>query len=302
MNINVPQQIINAIWLGSVYSLFALGYAVVFSVLGVLNLAHSAIFMWGAVIGWYVITQLGLPVPLAFVIAMVGAGLLSVLLERVAFLPLRRRNAPRISQLISSIGVSIVLVSLAEATMQNIISDQIGYFPRGLIPNKPIALESLPFRVTPIQIIIFVAAIALVIILQFVVSNTRVGQAMRAVAFNQRTASLLGINVGGVFVTTFFLAGAMAGAAGVLYGLAYGSVEPQMGNKIALLGLTAMVLGGLGSIRGAVLGGFVVAALQVFSTALGGSDYRDAVVFTILFLILIVRPQGLIGTVNPNRA
>jgi branched-chain amino acid transport system permease protein len=300
--VNIPQQIVNALWLGSVYSLFALGYAVVFSVLGVLNLAHSAIFMWGALIGWLSVTQFNLPLIPAFIVGMAGAGLLSVLLERVAFLPLRRRNAPRIAQLISSIGVSIILVSLAEATMQSVLGEQIGYFPRALLPNKPIAVDVLPFRVTPIQIIIFLVAISLVIILQYVVARTRAGQAMRAVAFNQRTASLLGINVGGVFLVTFFLAGALAGAAGILYGLAYGSVQPSMGSSIALLGLTAMVLGGLGSIQGAVLGGFIVAALQVFSTALGGSDYRDAIVFFILFVILLVRPQGLIGQSAQNRA
>jgi branched-chain amino acid transport system permease protein len=299
--VNIPQQLINALWLGSVYSLFSLGYALVFSVLGVLNLAHSAIFMWGALVGWMVITQLNLPLIPAFIAAMLSAGLLSIILERVAFLPLRRRNAPRISQLISSIGASILLVSLAEIILQAMISDQIGYFPRTLLPNRPIAVETLPFRVTPIQVIVFCVALGLVIALQYLVMRTTVGQAMRAVAFNQRTASLLGINVGGIFALTFFLAGAMAGAAGVLFGLAYGNVQPSMGNAIALLGLTAMVLGGLGSIQGAVVGGFIVAALQVFSTALGGSDYRDAIVFLILFLILLVRPQGVMGQAVQNR-
>jgi branched-chain amino acid transport system permease protein len=293
---NILQQLVNAIVLGSVYSLFALGYALVFSVLGVLNLAHSAVFMWGAFVGLTVVTQLNAPVWLSVPAAMLGAGLISVLLERVAFLPLRRRNAPRISQLISSIGASIFLVSVAQLTF----GTQPQRFPLGSIPTDTI--PGLPFRITPIQIIILVVALALVIVLQYLITRTQMGREMRAVAFNQRTASLLGINVGQIYRLTFFLAGALAGAAGVLYGLAYNSMTPFMGNDVALKGLTVIVLGGLGNIQGAVLGGFVVAGLEVFSITYGGSNYRDAIVFTLLFLILIVRPQGLIGQKGQTRA
>lgn len=295
---NVTQQIVNAIWLGGVYSLFALGYALVFSVLGVLNLAHSAVFMWGAFIGLLVVLNFNFSVWLAIPIAMLGAGLISVLLDIVAFAPLRRRNAPRISQLISSIGASILLVSIAQH--RSIFGSDIQRFPIGSIPNETI--EGLPFRVTPIQIIILLVSVALMALLQYLVSRTRTGQAMRAVAFNQRVASLLGINVGGIFRLTFFLAGALAGAAGVLYGLAYNSMTPFMGDAVALKGLTVIVLGGLGNIQGAVVGGFLVAALEVFSIAAGGSNYRDAFVFTLLFLILLFRPQGLVGQAEQNRA
>ncbi len=293
---NLTQQVVNAIWLGGVYSLFALGYALVFSVLGVLNLAHSAVFMWGAFIGLTVVTRLGLSVWLAVPVAMLGAGLIGVLLDIVAFAPLRRRNAPRISQLISSIGVAILLVNVA----QLLFGTQPQRFPLGTIPADP--LPDLPFRVTPIQIIILLVSVTLMALLQVLVNRTRTGQAMRAVAFNQRVASLLGVNVGGVFRLTFFLAGALAGAAGVLFGLAYNSMTPFMGDAVALKGLTVIVLGGLGNIQGAVLGGFVVAALEVFSIAAGGSNYRDAFVFTLLFLILLFRPQGLVGQAQQNRA
>jgi branched-chain amino acid transport system permease protein len=293
---NVTQQIVNAIWLGGVYSLFALGYALVFSVMGVLNLAHSAVFMWGAFIGLAVVLQFNVSVWIAIPIAMVGAGVIGVLLDAVAFAPLRRRNAPRISQLISSIGASILLVSIA----QLIFGTQTQRFPQDSIPNA--ALEGLPFRVTPIQIIILVVSILLMALLQYMVRRTRVGQAMRAVAFNERVASLLGIHSGGIFRLTFFLAGALAGAAGVLYGLAYNSMTPFMGDAVALKGLTVIVLGGLGNIQGAVVGGFLVAALEVFSIAAGGSNYRDAIVFTLLFLILLFRPQGLVGQAIENRA
>lgn len=293
---NITQQIVNAIWLGGVYSLFALGYALVFSVLGVLNLAHSAVFMWGAFVGLVAVTQFGLSVWLAIPFAMLASGLISLALDVIAFAPLRRRNAPRISQLISSIGMSILLVN----TAQIIFGTQPQRFPLGSIPAD--AIEGLPFRITPIQIVILLISVALMAALQYLVMRTYIGSSMRAVAFNQRVASLLGIHSERVFQITFFLAGALAGAAGVLYGLAYNSMTPFMGDQVALKGLTVIVLGGLGNIQGAVVGGFVVAALEVFSITAGGSNYREAIVFTLLFLILLFRPQGLVGQAQQTRA
>jgi branched-chain amino acid transport system permease protein len=295
---NITQQIVNAIWLGSVYSLFALGYALVFSVLGVLNLAHSAVFMWGAFIGLLAVTKLGLSIWLAVPVAMLSAGIVSLLVDAVAFAPLRRRNAPRISQLISSIGASVLLVSIAQSDF--VFGTDIQRFPIGTIPNDTI--EGLPFRVTPIQVIILVVAVVLMVLLQYLVNRTRAGQAMRAVAFNQRIVGLFGVNSGNIYRLTFFLAGALAGAAGVLFGLAYNSMTPFMGDAIALKGLTVIVIGGLGNIQGAVLGGFLVAGIEVFSIAAGGSSYRDAIVFALLFLILLFRPQGLVGQAQQNRA
>ncbi len=293
---NISQQLVNAIWLGGVYSLFALGYALVFSVLGVLNLAHSAVFMWGAFIGLAAVTQLGLPIWVAIPIAMLAAGGIGVLLEVIAFAPLRRRNAPRISQLISSIGASILLVNIA----QIVFGTTPQRFPQGSIPTETV--QGLPFRVTPIQIIILLISVILMALLQYLVMKTRVGQAMRTVAFNERVAGLLGINSTQIFQITFFLAGALAGASGVLYGLAYNSMTPFMGDAVSLKGLTVIVLGGLGNIKGAVVGGFLVAALETFSIAAGGSNYRDAIVFGLLFLILLFRPQGLVGQAEQNRA
>lgn len=295
------QHIINALSLGAVYSLFALGYAMVFSVLGVLNLAHSAVFMWGAFFGAFTVIQLGLPLWIGLPVAMIGAGLLSVILERVAFMPLRRRNAPRISQLISSIGAAILLVSIAELLFQSIFNRQVVRFERDIIPRDPIVFEGMALRIRPIDIVMLLVSLLLMVLLQYLVMRTRMGQAMRTVAFNSRIASLLGVNVSGIFLVTFFIAGALAGAAGILYGLAF-NIQPAMGQNVALIGLTAMVLGGLGSIPGAVLGGFVVAGLQEFSTAAGGSDVRNAIVFFLLFVILIIRPQGLLGQGEHDRA
>jgi branched-chain amino acid transport system permease protein len=297
MNINeLLQQIANAVSLGSIYSLFALGYSLVFSILGVLNLAHSAVFMWGAFIGVICVSDFDLPLLVALPLAMLGAGLIGIALDWVAFRPLRARNAPRISQLISSIGASALLVSIAQLAF----GTEPRRFPFDVIPTAP--LQGLPFRVTPIQVVVLIVALVLMVLLNIMVMRTRTGQAMRAVAFNQRTASLLGINVSWIFRNTFFMAGALAGVAGVLYGLTYNSILPFMGDQVALKGLTAIVLGGMGSIQGAVLGGFGVAALERFSVAIGGSDYRDAIVFLILFLMLLVRPQGLVGQKEQTRA
>jgi branched-chain amino acid transport system permease protein len=374
------QQTINAVSLGAIYALFALGYAVVFSILGVLNLAHSAIFMWGAFIGLLALTPDTAPILLAFmtatlilslpywlferhiatrlydelggvpgarpfimlvvrslvlwvawqvggviygvtvtslsaeiqiapivalVLAMLGGGVISVLLEFVAFRPLRERNAARLAQLISSIGAALVLVNLAQFAFQAVFGITEAYYPRNLsivpfIGSDPIRMGDL--IVQPIRVVILVIALALMILLQYMVTQTRIGQQMRAVAFNRQIASLLGIDVSQVYVLTFFLAGIFGGAAGMLFGMVFLQVTPFIGESIALVGLTAIVLGGLGTIQGAVLGGFIVAALQTASVALGGSNYRNAVVFILLFVLLLVRPQGLLGQPEQNRA
>lgn len=306
MNIDLPQQIVNALWLGGLYSLFALGYALIFSVLGLLNLSHSAVFVWGAFIGLYTAcgdqvfttscTELQHPIWMAIPTAMIGAGLISVVVDRVAFWPLRRRGAPRMNQLISSIGAAALLVNLVQLRF----GAEQKRFPFGSIPTAPI--KGLPFVVTPIQVFVLLATLLLMILLRVIVMNTRLGRGMRTVAFSQRVASLLGVNVERTYMIAFFISGALAGAAGMMYGLAFNSMTPFMGQTVALKGLTVIVLGGLGSIEGAVGGGFLVAGIEVFSVALGRSDLRDAFVFLLLFLILLIRPQGLLGQAVEDRA
>src|SRR5690606_13892794 len=187
------QQIINAISLGAIYSLFALGYAMVFSILGVLNLAHSAVFMLGAFFGLIAIDRLGMPLWLAFPIAMLGAGIASVVLELLAFRPLRRRNAARISQLISSIGAAILLVNITQLLFMQFYNSTEAYLPRNLIPSEPIVIEALALRVSPVRMLIVLIALVLMMALHYLVTQTRTGQHMRAVAFDQRIAALLGI-------------------------------------------------------------------------------------------------------------
>ena len=373
------QQSVNAISIGAIYALFALGYAMVFSILGVLNLAHSAIFMWGAFIGLLALDPEQAPVLIAFsvaasimaipyysierygiqripnivderfmrlvllvirlvllwvawtiggyiynavvgligerlitiapilgvLIAMVGGGIISILLEIVAFRPLRARNAARLAQLISSIGAALVLVNLAQFAYQALFQRTEAYYPRdiALLPFVPTeAINAGGVIIAPIRIVILIVAIVLMIALQYMVTRTQIGQQMRAVAFKESIASLLGIDVSRVYVITFFLAGAFGGVAGILYGITFSNVTPFIGENISLVGLTAIVLGGLGSIQGAVLGGFLVAIIQTFSVAFGGSSYRNAIVFIVLFLVLLIRPQGLLGQPEQNRA
>jgi branched-chain amino acid transport system permease protein len=299
---NIPQQLVNVLALGSVYALFALGYALVFSVLGLLNLAHSSVFMWGAYLGWAAVVLLHLPLAAALVVAVAGAGLLSILVDRVAFYPLRRRAAPRIAQLISSIGAAAVLVSLAQLSF----SADTQSLPLDMVPNRAIAalaaMPGLALRVTPVQAMTFGLALVLMAALWFLVQRTKLGQAMRTVAFDGKIAALLGVPVDRIYGLTFFLAGAAAGVAGMLYALSYNSITPFIGDAVSLKGLTVIVLGGMGNVAGAVLGGFIVAALEVFSVAVGGSTYRDALTFFLLFLILVVRPQGLLGSTTSTRA
>ncbi len=306
MNIDIPQQLVNALWLGGLYSLFALGYALIFSVLGLLNLSHSAVFACGAFVGFYTAcgdqvfsstcNELQYPIWLAIPAAMLGAGLISVLVDRIAFWPLRKRNAPRMNQLISSIGAAALLVNLAQIRF----GAEQKRFPFGSIPDDPI--KGLPVVVTPIQVTALVIALLLMVLLRLLVLRTRLGRGMRTVAFNERVASLMGVNVDRTYMIAFFISGALAGAAGMMYGLAFNSMTPFMGETVSLKGLTVIVLGGLGSIEGAVIGGFLVAGIEVFSVALGRSDTREAFVFLLLFVILIVRPRGLLGQSVEERA
>ena len=290
------QQVVNAIWLGAVYSLFALGYTLVFGVLGILNLAHPSLYMWGAFIGLVCVNSLHLPIWLALPIAMLFSGLLGILLDWVAFKPLRARNAPHLATLISSIGASIVMINVA----QGVFGAQVSRFPFDVFPIKVFSLG--PVSITLLQLIIFGLSLGLLVFLRWLIMGTRLGQAMRAVAYNPVTAARLGIQVDRVILQTFFIAGALAGAAGVLLGLAFNSISPFMGGPMNLKGLTVIILGGLGNIEGAVLGGFILAFSEVMSVAYLSSDLRDAVSFVLLFIVLLVRPNGLLGRSTVKRA
>jgi branched-chain amino acid transport system permease protein len=287
----VTQQLINGLFLGSVYALFALGYTLIFGILDILNLAHASIFMLGAFAALVLVTELDAPIWLALLGSMAICGLLGVLLERIAFAPLRRRPATHLSGLISSIAVATMFEAFAlwrfEARTQR--------FPAGTVGDASIPLFGA--SISELQIIILAVALLLMGVLQFVVRRTRLGAAMRAVAESERTARVLGVDVERVIILSFALASALGGAAGVLYGLAFNSISSDMGRTIELRGLAVIIVGGLGSIPGAVIGGFLLGLVEVLSVAITGqSSYRDAIAFGALFLILLIRPGGLLGT------
>jgi branched-chain amino acid transport system permease protein len=345
------QQWINGLSQGAVYALFALGFTLVFGVLDLVNLAHGANYMWGAFIGWVLVTRLNLPVLLALPLAMIAAGLLAVLLEQLAFKPLRalsrgsgvlwigfgilliafvmagprplrlavggvgatlmvvgmvldargygpvhERDVPHLAPMISSIGAASILVFLAQAQFG---SNQQRY-PFGPLQNTSYTLGGA--TVSLIQLVILGSALLLVAGLQVLIQRTRMGRAIRTIAWSERTARLMGVDVDRVVAQTFFLSGALAGAAGVLIGLLTSAIRPDMGESIAILGLAAIIVGGMGSIVGAIVGGLLIGLLQTFSVAFISSNFRDAIVFALLLLVLFIRPSGLFGRSSTVRA
>ncbi|HEX2911973.1 MAG TPA: branched-chain amino acid ABC transporter permease [Chloroflexia bacterium] len=295
------QNIVDGLSRGAVYAVFALGFTLIFGVLDIVNLAHAATYMWCAFIGWIVMAQMGLPLYIGLPVAMLAGGLIAVGLEFVAFRPLRKEGADRLAPMISSIGASIIMVSVAEA----IFTVQTKRFPSGVLDPKPLFIGgNNGVRISWAQLLIIVVSILLMAGLGYLIRRTRTGKAIRAVAYSQKTARLLGINVNRVVVITFFVGGVLAGAAGILIGLLTNNIAPGMGSDVELRGLAVVILGGLGNIEGAVVGGFVLGLVETFTIAYlqKGSDYKDAVAFVILFLILLIRPNGLFGRKEVSRA
>jgi branched-chain amino acid transport system permease protein len=283
------QQLLNGLFLGAVYALFAVGYTLVFGVLDILNLAHAAIFTAAAFVA-FTLAGAGWPLPLAFLAATVTAGILGILLDRVAFAPLRRRNAGTLVPLISSIGVAIII----GAVLRGIFGVDERHFTTGGLTEAPaIHLGAVTF--TTVELTIFLAAIGLMIGLSWTLRSTTLGRRIRAVAEDRVAAALLGVNLERTIAATFFIASALGGAAGVLTGLEYNSVTIDMGGPIELKGLAIIILGGMGSITGAVIGAFIIGAVETIAVASGLSEWRDAITFGVMFLILIARPTGLFG-------
>lgn len=284
------QQLVNGAFIGCVYGLFALGFTLVFGVLDIINLAHPAVFTLGGLSALYLTESLGLPLSVAFFASSLASGLLGLLLDAVAFAPLRRRGADQFSGMIASIGMAI----LFEAAAIGFFGAKTVRFPKEVFPNEVFVLG--PVTVTLTQILIVVVALVLMTLLTLLLGRTRLGKAIRAVAENQQTAALLGINVKAVIRATFFMSSALGGAAGILYGLYFDSLSPDMGRNIELKGLAVIILGGMGSIPGCIIGGLAFGLSEVLTVAVtGASGTRDAVAFLALFLILLVRPTGILG-------
>jgi branched-chain amino acid transport system permease protein len=294
----IVQQLANGLFLGAVYALFAIGYTLVFGVLDILNLAHAAIFT-AAAFAALALVGAGLPLWAAGAIAIGFAGLLGIVLDRVAFAPLRRRNAGTLAPLISSIGAAIVIGAVARGAF----GPEEHRFPEGVLGTLGTAHARIgPLDVGALDALILGVALALMALLSFVMRRTDLGRAIRAVAEDRVAAALLGIDLERTIALTFFIASALGGAAGILIGLQYDSVSVDMGARIELKGLAIIILGGMGSVTGAVLGAFVLAIAETLCVAFVSSSWRDAVAFGVMFLILVLRPGGLLGRRTPRAA
>ncbi len=283
----IVAQLINGIALGSTYALIALGYTMVYGIIGLINFAHGDIFMLGAYFGLISITVFNLPIIPALLVSMACAALIGVLLDRIAYKPLRQ--SPRIAALITAIGASLLI----QSGSQLIFGADFRSYPPTVIPIKIIRIGSI--IITNRQIIIFGTAILLMVLLHIVVTYTKFGKAMRAVSMDKDAAQLMGINVDRIIALTFAIGSALAAAAGILVGVLYNSVDPYMGTLPGLKAFVAAVLGGIGIIPGAVIGGFLMGIAENMAVAFGSSTYRDAVAFAILIIVLLVKPEGLLG-------
>ncbi|MEH2433095.1 MAG: branched-chain amino acid ABC transporter permease [Nostoc sp.] len=302
------QQFLNGLSIGSIYAIFALGYTLVYSILGIINLAHGAIFTLGA---YFTYTLMGgnfgfngllanaaLPIKLPFFIALVLgstlAGLVGVVMERVAFQPLRRQGSDPLLTVVSSLGVGVVIVNL----IQYLVGAESYTYPANTYGNLPPAINfgtpENPIPIRSVQVVIFAVSVVIVAILTYFINRTKYGKAMQAIAEDPTTASLLGINSDRFIILTFFISSFLAGLAGTLVASSVSIAGPYFGIAFGLRGLAVIVLGGLGSIPGAVVGGLVIGLVEAFVPS-EFSGYKDAVAFGILFIMLLVRPQGLLG-------
>jgi branched-chain amino acid transport system permease protein len=313
-----PQVLLDGIILGFMYALIALGYTMVYGVLEFINFAHSEIFIVGAFVGVEILLALkgaglleGLPwvvvLLLILTAGMVVSGTLAVVVERVAYRPLR--NAPRLIPLISAIGVSFFLqdaIRLFESVWNNAFN--LVYPTLDVLNHRFEITETIDVPLK--SLVVIVAALLMLWALHSLVRRTKIGKAIRAVAEDQAAASLMGINVNRIISLTFLIGGAMGGAAGVLFGIQYGLINPYTGFIPGLKAFTAAVLGGIGNIPGAMLGGLVLGLLEAFAASYlslltggaFGAEYKDIFAFSILILILIFRPKGLLGEVVRERA
>jgi branched-chain amino acid transport system permease protein len=302
------EQFVNALTIGAVYALIALGYTMVYGIIELINFAHGEIFMCGSFVSWWLLTSLGFspsggpisdPVVLAgvlvlaFLVSMVVMGVVGVVIERLAYRPLR--NAPRLAPLITAIGVSFILQNIVFVG----ISNSIVTTPQ-VIPNPLLVLG--PVSIREINLFVIVLALGLMTALQLFISRTRLGRAMRSTAIDRDAAQIMGVNINSTIALTFFIGSALAGAAGVVQGLYFGVTFFLVGFQAGLKAFTAAVLGGIGNTTGAAIGGFVIGFIEVLSTVFGFGRWSEALVFTTLVLVLVFRPTGILGQQLADRA
>jgi branched-chain amino acid transport system permease protein len=283
------QQILNGFVVGSVYALFALGFNLIFGVHKIMNLAHGAVFMSAAFVGLLVV-NFGFPFWLAFILAMLAGGIVSVLVELLAVRALRGRGDQEFSVIISTIGANLVLMTIA----QSLSATRIFRFPFDTFPI--VLFRPFGLRLTLLQIVIVSTVVVFLVLLAAYLYLTSFGRQVRAVAGNERAATLLGVNPNLVYLQTFFLSGVFAGAAGVLIGLAFNSVHFLMGEPYMLRAFVVLVLGGLGSLTGAVVASLLLGILQNLTSVYLPAGWSDVIIFSLLFITLVVKPNGLFGT------
>lgn len=286
MGHQVLQQLVNGISLGSIYALIALGYTMIYGIIKLINFAHGDIYMVGAYIGFFAITQAGLSIVPALLVSLVTTALLGMLVEKLAYKPLR--HAPRLSVLITAIGVSFFL---EYASM---------YFVSPTPRTFPAVMDSVAINIGGLvingqQMLILGITFVLMVILTYIVKFTNTGKAMRAASFDTETAQLMGINSDRIISITFGIGSALAAVAGVLVGIYYNSIDPLMGIMPGLKAFVAAVLGGIGILPGAVVGGIILGVVEAFVSGFISSTFRDAAAFAILIIVLLVRPTGIFG-------
>ena len=291
----LEQQLVNALSLGCVYALFALGFTLIFGVLGVINLSHGAIFMVGAYAAEQAVVRFAFPLWGALLFAFVFCGTLGLLVDFLVLRPLRARNAPHLIPMIATIGVAIILNN----GIQGIFGAQNLRFPSGLVSEDSLHLGGI--TLTALELGIILMSFVLMGVLLLALKKTQLGRALRAIAESPKAAYLVGINVEGLFYLTSFVAAGLGGVAGVLIGLYSNALFPLMGQPMLHKGIAVIILGGMGDIRGALIGGLFLGFAEVLSVAYIGSSMRDAVAFGLLFVILLLRPKGLFGTLQERK-
>ncbi len=285
--IEFAQQLVNGLSLGAIYALIALGYTMVYGIIKLINFAHGDVMMVGAYVGFFSITLLGTNILAAMLVAMLFCAILGVIIEKVAYRPLR--NSTRIAALITAIGVSLFL----EYITIFILGPAQKVFPSSAFPITEYHIAGI--SILNKNIFVFISAVVLMLILQYIIKWTKTGKAMRAVSLDMEAAVLMGISVDKTISITFAIGSALAAAAGVMVGVYYNTINPLMGIIPGLKAFVAAVLGGIGIIPGAMVGGFVMGLLETMVSGYGNSMYRDAVAFGVLILILLIKPTGLFG-------
>ncbi|HKX66457.1 MAG TPA: branched-chain amino acid ABC transporter permease [Intrasporangium sp.] len=284
------QQLLNGVFIGSIYALFAIGFTLVFGILDRLNLAHPSVFAVSAFIGIELVADGGLSIWLALPIVLVVGAVLGLIIERLAFRPLKNRPDAHFAGLISSIALAGMFIAL----LQWRYGPDTRRFPAGSFPETPMQFAGV--SVTVLQVAILLISVVLMVGLSWLVARSRLGRAMRAIAENPGAARVLGVNVDRVTAVTFAISSALGAVAGALFAMNVNSAQLGMGSAIELKGLAVIIVGGMGSLPGALVGGLILGLAEVFAVQYIGSSWRDLIAFGLLFVILLVRPQGLFGS------